>query len=71
MRNVVEYPITYGEACEVLQEAQEEYRSRFKQDNVTIGGITGVTLFLIEQFIHAHKNEFEEFTKTLPKKNNE
>lgn len=68
MRNILQHPITYGEACEVLQEAQTEYKDRLREG---VGSITPVTLFFIEQFIHAHKAEFEEFTKTLPKKNNE
>jgi hypothetical protein len=63
MRNLLQYPITHGEACEALQEAQASYYEKYRNN---IGGTGGLSLFYAEQFIRKNKDVFEEFTKTLP-----
>lgn len=65
MRNLIEYPITHGEAAEALQEAQELYYSKYKQN---VGGVGGLALIYAEQFIRANRVAFEEFTKNGPVK---
>ena len=67
MRNLLEYPITYGEACEALQVAQQEYYDKYKDH---IGSTGGVSLLYAEQFIRANKDAFNEFTKKLPEVKN-
>jgi hypothetical protein len=65
MRNLIEYPITWGEAAEALQEAQELYNSKYRQN---IGGTGGLSLLYAEQFIRANRAAFDEFTKNGPVK---
>lgn len=65
MRNLTEYPITYGETCEILQEAQVAWT---KQYSFNIGGAGGLCLLYAEQFIRANKMAFDEFTKEGPVK---
>lgn len=63
MRNLLEYPITTGEACSVLQDAQQAYYKKYKNN---MGNIHGLALLYAEQFIRENKVAFEEFTKKLP-----
>lgn len=66
MRNLLEYPITHGEACEALQDAQEIYYAKYSEN---IGGTGGLALLFVEQFIRNNKDAFEEYTKKgLPTK---
>lgn len=60
MRNLVQYPITYGEACSALQDAQQSWIEKYREN---IGGTGGVALLLVEQFIRTNKDLFEEFAK--------
>ncbi len=62
MRNLVEYPITHGEVCEALQEAQEDYIASH-----AIGGTQGLSYLYAEQFIRANKEQFDAFVKAGPK----
>ena len=65
-RDLLKYPITYGEACEALQDAQEIYYEKYKEH---IGDTGGLALLLIEQFIRNNKDAFEAYTKKgLPTK---
>lgn len=61
MRNLAVYPITYGEACEAIQEAQKLYYEKYAQN---IGGTGGLSLVYAEQFIRENRALFDEFTKT-------
>lgn len=61
MRNLMEYPITHGEVCEAIQEAQEAHIAK-KQ----IGGTQGLSLLYAEQFIRANSVAFEAFIKKGP-----
>jgi len=63
MRNILEYPITHGEACSAIQEAQELFYQKYK-DNC--GSVDGLALLYAEQFIRKNRDAFEEFTKELP-----
>lgn len=65
MRNLTEYPITYGEACEAIQEAQAVWAQQYRHN---IGGTGGLCLLYAEQFIRANKMAFDEFTKEGPVK---
>lgn len=65
MRNLTVYPITHGEACEALQEAQQLYYAKYSQN---IGGAGGLSLIYAEKFIRENKVAFEEFTKNGPVK---
>lgn len=68
MRNILQYPVTHGEAASALQDAQTEYYEKYK-DN--IGSISGIALLYAEMFIRENKTLFDEFTKKLPETNNE
>ena len=63
MRNLIEYPITHGEACEAIQEAQKLYYEKYAMN---VGGTGGLCLIYAEQFIRANKDLFNEFTKNGP-----
>lgn len=65
MRNLVEYPITYGEACAVIQEALKDYNDKYREN---IGGTGGLCLLYAEQFIRENRDAFNEFTKKGPVK---
>lgn len=58
MRNLEKYPITLGETCTALQNAQVAYLKRKE-----IGGTEGIALLHAEMFIREHKLEFENFVK--------
>ena len=60
-RNLFKYPITYGEACEAVQEAQQLYYDKYSKH---IGGTSGISLLLVEQFIRENKDAFEIFAKS-------
>jgi len=63
MRNLIQYPITHGEAAEALQEAQELYYAKYKEN---LGGAGGLALLYAEKFIRENRAAFEEFTKNGP-----
>lgn len=65
MRNLIEYPVTWGETAEALQEAQELYFEKYKQN---IGAVGGLALLYAEQFIRENRVAFDEFTKNGPVK---
>ncbi len=62
MRNLLEYPITHGEVCETLQEAQEAHIATRQ-----IGGTQGLCYLYAEQFIRANSVAFDAFVKAGPK----
>ena len=61
MRNLLVYPITADEAISVLQVQLESYSKRIHTDG--LGGIEGVALLTVEQFIARYKREFDTFSK--------
>lgn len=66
MRDLVKYPITYGEACDALQNAQLAYYGSRADDEV--GSPDGLALLLAEQFIREYKEAFDMFLKLGPRK---
>lgn len=56
MRNLIQYPITLGETCTALQNAQVDYLKK-----KIIGGTEGIALLHAEMFIRDYKSEFEQF----------
>lgn len=63
MRNLQQYPITYGEVVDSLQNAQLDYYNKYAEN---IGGTCGLALLLAEQFIRKHKEQFDGFVKLGP-----
>lgn len=63
MRNLLQYPITTDETCSVLQDAQQAYYKKYKNN---MGNIHGLSLLYAEKFIRENKVAFDEFTKKLP-----
>lgn len=61
MRNLKEYPLTVGEMYTAIQDAHESQRAKRM-----IGDITGLSLFMIEQFMRAHEAELKEFIAKSP-----
>jgi len=56
MRNLAQYPLTVGEVFTALQEAQEAHIA-----TKVIGGTTGISLLIAEQFMRAHEAELKAF----------
>jgi hypothetical protein len=62
MRNLIQYPITHGEAVSAIQTAQEDY-IRSLSSNAP-GDTTGIALILVEQFLRRNKELFDTFAST-------
>ena len=62
MRNLIEYPITHGEAVSAVQTAQEDYIRNIRSNGP--GNTDGIALILVEQFLRNNKEQFDAFAKT-------
>lgn len=59
MRNILQFPITADEATEVLGRKIADI-----DEIMSIGGIDGLVLRKVQEFIKANKETFENFSKS-------
>jgi hypothetical protein len=61
MRNLLEYPVTSGEAVSAIQIALEQYTREIKDRG--IGDMDGIALLMAEKFIESNRERFDTFAK--------